>query len=168
MQQKREEINWLCKIAHMLNGIGVVIIFLLMLLTVADVVLRKIFYKGILGTLEISEFMMVAIVYFSLAEGELKDRNVNVDLLVNRLSLRNRAIIDALIKMIGFVLYCFITYAVFSYAALMKSSGEVSLDLWLPKYPLIYIVAAALILFSVVLLFRMIVAWRELWRLWIR
>ncbi len=168
MHQKQEEANLLCKIAHTLNGIGVVIIFLLMLLTVADVVLRKIFNKGILGTLEISEFMMAAIVFFSLAEGELKDRNVSVDLVVNRLSLKNRALIDALVKIIGLVLYCCITFAVFSYAFLMKSSGEVSLDLWLPKYPLIFIVAVALILFSVVLLFRMIIAWRELWQLWIR
>lgn len=168
MQQKREETNWLSKIAHMLNGIGVAITFLLMLLTMTDVVLRKIFNKGILGTLEISEFMMVAIVYFSLAEGELKDRNVSVDLLVNRLSLKSRAIIDVLVKIIGFVLYCFITYAVFSYAGLMKSSGEVSPDLWLPRYPLIYIVAVALVLVSFVLLFRMSAAWRELWRLWIR
>lgn len=168
MYQNHAEAGWLYKIAHALNSIGVVIIFLLMLLTVADVVLRKIFNKGILGTLEISEFMMAAVVFFSLAEGELKDRNVNVDLLVNRLSLKNRAIIDAIVKIIGFVLYCFITFSVFSYAFLMKSSGEVSLDLWLPKYPFIYIAAVALIIFSVVLLVRMIVALQEMWRLWIR
>ena len=168
MQQHQEETNWLYKIARAVNGMGIVIIFLLMLLTVTDVVLRKIFNKGILGTLEISEFMMVAIVYFSLAEGELKDRNVNIDLLVNRLSLKSRAIIDVIVKILGFFLYCFITFAAFGYAALMKSSGEVSLDLWLPKYPFIYIVAVTLILFCVVLFFRMIVAWQEMWRLWIR
>lgn len=168
MQQKQEEANWFYKIAHAVNGMGMVIIFLLMLLTVADVVLRKMFNKGILGTLEISEFMMAAIVFFSLAEGELKDRNVNVDLLVNRLSLKSRAIIDAIVKILGFVLYCFITFAVFGYAKLMKSSGEVSLDLWLPRYPLIYIVAAALILLCFVLLFRMIISLQEMWRLWIR
>ncbi len=168
MQQKQEEAGWLYKIAHALNCIGVAILFLLMLLTVADVVLRKIFNKGILGTLEISEFMMVAIVFFSLAEGELKDRNVNVDLLVNRLSPKSRAFIDAIVKIVGLILYCCITFAVFNYAALMKSSGEVSLDLWLPKYPLIYIIAAALIIFSIVLLFRMIVSLQEMWRLWTR
>jgi TRAP-type transport system small permease protein len=168
MLLKPGKASWLYKIAHTLNSIAFVIIFLLMLLTVVDVVLRKIFNKGILGTLEISEFMMAAIVFFSLAAGELKDRNVNVDLLFNRLSLKSRAIIDTVVKIIGFVLYFFITFAVFGYAALMKSSGEVSLDLWLPKYPFIYIVAVALIIFSVVLLFRMIVAWQELWRLWIR
>lgn len=168
MQQKQEETNWLYKIAHAVNGMGVVIIFLLMLLTVTDVVLRKMFNKGILGTLEISEFMMATIVYFSLAEGELKGRNVSIDLLVNRLSLKSRAIIEAIVRFLGFVLYCFITFAVFGYAALMKASGEVSLDLWLPKYPFIYIVAAVLILFSIVLLFRMVVALQEMWRLWIR
>jgi TRAP-type C4-dicarboxylate transport system permease small subunit len=164
----QKEAGWLHKLAHTLNGIGVVLIFLLMFLTVADVVLRKILNQGILGTLEVSEFMMVAIVYFSLAAGELKERNVNVDLLINRLSLKSQAIIDAVVKTFGFILYCLIAYAVFGYAALMKSSGEVSLDLLLPKYPLIYIVALALIPFSLVLLFRMFVAWQNLRRLWIR
>jgi TRAP-type C4-dicarboxylate transport system permease small subunit len=168
MQHKQEETNWLCKIAELINGLGMVILFLLMLLTVTDVVLRKIFSKGILGTLEISEFMMATIVFFALAEGELKDRNVNVDLLVNSLSLKSRVIIDVLVKIFGLALYCLITFAVFSYATLMKSSGEVSLDLLLPRYPFIYIVAVALILFSVVLLLRVIVAWQEFWRLWIR
>lgn len=168
MQQKREAPNWLHKITHAANYISVAVIFLLMLLTLADVVLRKMFNKGILGTLEISEFMMGVIVYFSLAEGELKNRNVNIDLLVNRLSLKSRAIIDAIVKILGFVLFCFIAFAVFGYAALVKSSGEVSLDLWLPKYPLIYAVAVALILFCAVLLFRMIAASQELWRRWIQ
>lgn len=139
-----------------------------MLLTVTDVVLRKLFSKGILGTLELSEFMMAAIVFFSLAEGELQNRNVNVDLFVRKLSLKSRVIIDAIMKILGFVLYCFITFAVFSYAGLMKSSGEVSLDLWLPKYPLIYVVAVALIIFSAVLLFHMITAVKDVWRLWTR
>jgi TRAP-type C4-dicarboxylate transport system permease small subunit len=168
MQQKREMTNWLSKVTRAVNGIGIVIIFLLMLLTVTDVVLRKLFSKGILGTLELSEFMMAAIVFFSLAEGELQNRNVNVDLFVRKLSLKSRVIIDAIMKILGFVLYCFITFAVFSYAGLMKSSGEVSLDLWLPKYPLIYVVAVALIIFSAVLLFHMITAVKDVWRLWTR
>ena len=168
MQQKREMTNWLSKVTRAVNGIGIVIIFLLMLLTVTDVVLRKLFSKGILGTLELSEFMMAAIVFFSLAEGELQNRNVNVDLFVRKLSLKSRVIIDAIMKILGFVLYCFITFAVFSYAGLMKSSGEVSLDLWMPKYPLIYVVAVALIIFSAVLLFHMITAVKDVWRLWTR
>jgi TRAP-type C4-dicarboxylate transport system permease small subunit len=112
--------------------------------------------------------MMAAIVFFSLAEGELQNRNVNVDLFVRKLSLKSRVIIDAIMKILGFVLYCFITFAVFSYAGLMKSSGEVSLDLWMPKYPLIYVVAVALIIFSAVLLFHMITAVKDVWRLWTR
>ncbi len=167
MRQKQEKVNWLYRISHAVNCTGMGIIFLLMILTVADVVLRKIFNKGILGTLEISEFMMAVAVFFSLAEGELKGRNVKIDLLVSKIALKNRSIIDAIVKSLGFVFYCFVTYAVFGYAALIKSSGEVTLDLWLPKHPFVYICAAALILFSIVLFFRMIVALRNMWRIWI-
>lgn len=160
--------GWLGKISHFLNSISLVILFFLMILTVADIVLMKIFNKGILGTLEISEFMMVAIVFFSLAECELEDRYVTVDLFVKKLSLKNRVAIDAFVKFLGFILYCFITIAVISYAGLIRASGEASQDLLLPRYPIIYIVALALILFCAVILFRLVIALNEVRRLWVR
>ena len=155
-------------LSRALNGIGMAVIFLLMLLTVADVILRKVFSKGILGTLELSEFMMLAIVFFSMAAGELYDRNVKVDLFVQRLSSRSRAAIDVLIKTIGFALYFFITAAVFGYARMMQLSSEVSFDLLLPKYPFVYVVAVVLIIFCLVLLLRLITAYREARNLWTR
>jgi TRAP-type transport system small permease protein len=160
--------SWLGKISHFLNSISFVILFFLMTLTVTDIVLRKIFNIGIFGTLEISEFMMVAIVFFSLAECELEDRYVTVDLLVKKLSLKSRVAMDAFVKFLGFILYCFITIAVISYAGVIRSSGEVSQDLLIPRYPIIYIVALVLILFCAVILFRLVLALNEVRRLWIR
>ncbi|HPK54695.1 MAG TPA: hypothetical protein PK114_09530, partial [Smithellaceae bacterium] len=87
MRQKQEKVNWLYRISHAVNCTGMGIIFLLMILTVA--------------------------VFFSLAEGELKGRNVKIDLLVSKIALKNRSIIDAIVKSLGFVFYCFVTYAVF-------------------------------------------------------
>jgi TRAP-type C4-dicarboxylate transport system permease small subunit len=156
------------KISHFLNNIGLVVLFSLMILTVADIILRKIFNKGIFGTLEISEFMMVAIVFFSLAECELEDRFVTVDLLVKKLSSKSRVAIDAFLKFLGFILYCLTAFAVIIYAGLIRSGGDVSQDLLLPRYPIIYIVALALILFCAVILFRLVLALNEVRRLWIR
>jgi TRAP-type transport system small permease protein len=156
------------KISRFLNSIGLVILFSLMILTVTDIVFRNIFNKGIFGTLEISEFMMVAIVFFSLAECELEDRYVTVDLLVKKLSLKSRAAIDAFVKFLGFILYCFITIAIIRYAGMIRSAGEVSQDLLLPRFPIIYIVALVLIIFCTVILFRLVLALNEVRRLWIR
>jgi TRAP-type transport system small permease protein len=160
--------SWLGKISHFLNSISFVILFFLMTLTVTDIVLRKIFNIGIFGTLEISEFMMVAIVFFSLAECELEDRYVTVDLLVKKLSSKSRVAIDAFVKFFGFILYCFITFAVIIYAGSMRASGEASQDLLLPRFPIIYIAALALVLFCAVILFRLVLALNEVRRLWIR
>ena len=169
MKIKQESpVSWLGKISLFLNNISLIILVSLIILTVTDIILRKVFTKGILGTLEISEFMMVAIVFFSLAECELEDRFVTVDLLVKKLSLKSRAAIDAFVKFLGFILSCFITIAVIVYAGLIRSAGEVSQDLLLPRFPIIYIVALALVLFCAAILFRLVIALKEVHRLWIR
>jgi len=156
------------KISRLLNYAAVFILGGLMLLTIADVFLRKVLSRGILGTWEISEYLMAFIVFFSLAEGELKKRNVNVDIMVKNLPAKTRKITDSAIKLLGFILYCFITAGVFSYGRLLQSSGEVSLDLWLPKYIFVYLTGAALVIFSVILLARLIIAVKEVHIFWTR
>ncbi|HOW57442.1 MAG TPA: TRAP transporter small permease [Smithellaceae bacterium] len=156
------------KISRLLNYASVFILGGLMLLTITDVFLRKVLSRGILGTWEVSEYMMAFIVFFSLAEGELKKRNVNVDIMVKNLPAKARKITDAAIKLLGFILYCFITAGVFSYARLLHHSGEVSLDLWLPKHIFVYSAGGALVIFSVILLTRLIIAVREVRLLWTR
>ena len=74
------------KTATGLNGVAAGIIFILMILTAANVLLRKLTGISITGMTEISELMMIILVFFALAQAEIMNRHVRVSLLTDRLT----------------------------------------------------------------------------------
>ena len=78
-------------VTSVVNKIGLLGAFTmigLMMLTVADVFLRKFFNAPILGSYEITEFLLVVLVFFAIPWAALKKANVKVDLIVGELSER--------------------------------------------------------------------------------
>ncbi|MFQ5841932.1 MAG: TRAP transporter small permease subunit, partial [Thermodesulfobacteriota bacterium] len=145
-------------ISKQLDRIASIILFFMMLLTIADVFLRKVFSKSILGTVEVTEFMMVIVVFFSLTQTEILNRHVKVDLLMSRLGQRTQGLIDMITQLVCFLLLGGITWSTLVYSAKMKAAGEVSQDLWIPVYPFVYIVAVGCALLSLILLVKFFIA----------
>jgi len=141
-------------ISKTLNSIASVILFSMMFLTVADVFMRKVFSKSILGTVEMSEFMMVILVFFSLAQAEVLGRHVRVDLVMSRFGKRAQGAVDMITQFICFLLLGTMTGYSLVYASIMRASKEVSLDLLIPKYPFVYVVAVGCALLALILLIR--------------
>ena len=129
-----------------------------MILTITDVILRKTVSKSILGTVEVTEFMMVILVFFTLAQTEILDGHVKVDLVISRFSARAQAFVDMVTQFTCFLLFGLFTWSVLVYSAEMKASGEVSQDLWLPIYPFLYVVAAGCSLLSITLFIKFLIA----------
>ena len=152
--------------AGLLNRLSAGILFAMMLLTMADVVLRKVLSRGILGTLELTEFMMAGVVFLALAQTERLDRNVQMDLVMQRFRPRAR-MLTAMVTRAICILFCIVmTTSALVYADAIRTSGEVSLDLWIPKYPFIYAVAAGWALLALVLLMKCLAALREIRTSW--
>jgi TRAP-type C4-dicarboxylate transport system permease small subunit len=138
-------------VASLLNRLAIGLLLLLTFLTLGDILLRKFFNKGILGALELSEFLMAAIVFFSLAQGEILQRNVSFDLALNRLPVRVRAQIHLLTRFIFGCFFGLVAAAVAVYGRSMQAVGEMSPDLLIPKYPFIYVTASGCAMLSLVL-----------------
>lgn len=153
--------KWIDAAAGFLNRLSAWTLFALMLLTLADVVLRKVFSRGILGTFELTEFMMAAVVFLALAQTERLDRNVHMDLITQRLRPGARLVAAMITRAICFLFCAVITASALAYASAIRTSGEVSLDLWLPKHPLIYAVAAGWACLALVFLKKCLAAFRE-------
>jgi TRAP-type C4-dicarboxylate transport system permease small subunit len=158
--------KWIDAAAGLLNRLSAGILFAMMLLTMADVILRKVLSRGILGTLELTEFMMAGVVFLALAQTERLDRNVHMDLIMQRFRPRARMLAAMVTRTICILFCCVMTASVLVYADAIRSSGEVSLDLWIPKYPFIYAVAAGWALLALVLLMRGLAALREIRTSW--
>ena len=83
---------------------------LMMMLTVADVFMRTFFNSPITGTTEVTEFMMVIVVFPALAWCAVQRRHIKVDLLVSHLPPRVQTVIDSTTLLLALCTYIIITW----------------------------------------------------------
>lgn len=152
---------WLSKAADALNkvirpvskwfhSIGVGILAVMMFLTAADVALRDL--KPILGSFDLTEYMMAIIVSCGLAYCAVMKGHVKVDLVVSRFPQRVQAIIDTVTGLLGLILFSLISWQCFVYAKLQLASGVTSSVLLIPVFPFVGVVGLGSALLTIVLL----------------
>jgi len=78
-----------------------VLIILMMIAVVVDVVFRYLLVRPLVGVLEGTEFGLVAICFFGAAWVLKKDRHVKVDIIYNRLNLRNQTLVKTVTCAVG-------------------------------------------------------------------
>jgi TRAP-type C4-dicarboxylate transport system permease small subunit len=128
-------------VSRFIGDFGAAALVAMMLLTVADVFLRYAFNRPILGTMEITEFMMVTMVYPALVWCTLRKAHVKVTLVVSRFSLVVQALFDSISSLLCLGLFSFISWHNFLAARDKWRTGEVSELLGIPLYPFYLIVA---------------------------
>ncbi len=126
--------------ARRLGIIAAVAIFSMMALTCADVILR-LFRMPIPGAYEIVSFMGAVAVSFAIAHTSVEKGHVAVSLVVQLLPKRAQDVIESILAALGIILFALIAWQSVLYGLDCQSSGEVSLTLQLPFYPIIYGVA---------------------------
>jgi len=131
---------------------GVCLLGLLGLLLVTDVCLRFFFGKPISGSTEVVEFMLVLVVFASLASTTLEKGHVCVDLLLSRFSEKTQAFADAFTYSLSSGLWILISWRGFVQAQVLRRSGRISGTLSIPEWPLLLVVSACGGLVALVLL----------------
>jgi TRAP-type C4-dicarboxylate transport system permease small subunit len=92
------------------NFISSFLLIAIMLLVVANVTGRYLFNSPVHGTMEITEFVMVAIVYFTFAHTQAIKSHIRVELLLGVLSRKARLIFDLITCVLGLVIFVLITW----------------------------------------------------------
>ncbi len=120
-----------------LNGLGAILLTLMMLLTVVDVILR---YLGrpITGTFELMSFAGAMVTGLALAQSSLDGAHVNVDIFVSAISSGKRKVLLVFNRVIGVSLFALLAWALFAKGNDLYNTGEVSLTLQVPYYPVAY------------------------------
>jgi TRAP-type transport system small permease protein len=88
----------------MLAYVGGYVLFGMMILTVCDVTGRYIFNLPITGAYEISEAMMVTVVFFFIGYAQAKKAHVAVDLIVNVLPGKLKIVIEIITQLLSFLM----------------------------------------------------------------
>jgi TRAP-type C4-dicarboxylate transport system permease small subunit len=114
----------------------------MMLLTTTDVVLR--FFKmPLVGAYELVAFGGGIVVGFSIPQCSIKKGHILVDSFIADLSSRMRKIINLITRFMGLILFIILAWNMYRMGMDMIRSGEVSLTLELPFYPVLFGIAFA-------------------------
>jgi len=128
------------------------ILAMMMFLTFADVLLRKLFNSPISGGAELIEFMMGIVVTFSVAYAAHKKAHIGVDLVISRFKDRTRAVIRSITSFLTLIFFICIAWQNFIYISDEYHSNLTSAVLYIPVYPFVTIVAVGFLILCLILL----------------
>jgi TRAP-type C4-dicarboxylate transport system permease small subunit len=124
-------------LSRFLNIIAGIVLTFLMLLTVMDIILRTL-KRPIVGTYELVAFSGAVVIGFAVPLTSWMRGHIYVDFLVLKFSKRVRDIFNVSTRCLVIVLFFLIGLNLIQYGMDLQKSGEVSLTLQMPFYPVAY------------------------------
>jgi TRAP-type C4-dicarboxylate transport system permease small subunit len=123
--------------SRFLNIIAGISLTFLMLLTVLDVILRS-FRAPIVGTYEVVAFAGAIVIGFSMPLTSWVRAHIFVDFFILKFSQKVRDVFNISTRIIVIVLFFLIGWNLIKYGIDLYKSGEVSLTIQMPFYPIAY------------------------------
>jgi TRAP-type C4-dicarboxylate transport system permease small subunit len=143
-------------IVRWVNNAGVIILATMMLLTVADVTLRYVFNKPILGSYEITEFMMTLLAAFTIGYAAILKAHVNVDLVFCRFPERVQGIIGIVTNLVCIVFFGLMFWRNIYESLVLHKAHAVSPALSIPEFPFVFILGIGFGIITLVFLFQLL------------
>ncbi|MBI5584906.1 MAG: TRAP transporter small permease [Deltaproteobacteria bacterium] len=141
-----------------LDAVGGAALTFMMLLTVTDVILRAAGHP-LVGTFEVVALSLALVIGFTIPKVSFDRGHIRVDLVIEVVSKRTRDVMNTVTRLICIALFAIITYNLFSVAAELRASGEVSPTIQLPAYPFAYGVAVCCGIECFVFIFDIVKIW---------
>lgn len=124
-------------------------LILLMMITVIDVFLRYFFNSPLTGTTEISQLMMIIIVFPALGWAAIDRAHIRVDLLMRQFPKRPAAVINSITLLIALGVYLIITWRSFLESAVVNRQTSL---IHLPFAPFYWLMSVSLAIFCLAIL----------------
>jgi TRAP-type C4-dicarboxylate transport system permease small subunit len=138
-----------------LTYVGSIALALLMFLTVADVAGRYLFNRPVPGTFELTEMIMVPIVFLALGLAQHHNEHISLDLAYNYFPGHLKRVSDLLVHIINFVVIVAITWQLYDYSVRMLDGNYTTAVLQLPIHPFVVVavVGTAAYVFAIISVF---------------
>ena len=147
-------------VSSLLDKLAGICLFFVMLLIVANIILRTVFNQPILGTYELVGFLTAMGVALALAHCAFKDGHIAVSIIMERFSKKIQSITNVFVNAASLMLWAAAVWSLGKFGHAMKIKGLVSPAVEIPVYPFIYLVAFGLLGLCLVLLFKCLVSFR--------
>lgn len=147
--------GWLDKISGLYNRIlhyiSSAVLFLIMFLTLFDVIGRAVFNSPIKGTFEVTGFALALMVFFSLGAAQIKGDHIEIDFITGRFRKRAQHYWNSFVYLVLFVVMVLTSWQLVVYAQRMLNGNNVSGDLGIPLYIIVFVTAIGALGFSLAL-----------------
>lgn len=125
-----------------------------MVMVVANVIMRRLFKSPFLGVYEYVGFLTAVVIGFSLAYCAIKEGHITVDILFARLSRKTRVVLETITGFVVFFFLSLVTWRLIRYAAVIQTNGQVSQTCEIQFHIFIYLVAGGFFVLGLTALVR--------------
>ncbi|MBW1636958.1 MAG: TRAP transporter small permease [Deltaproteobacteria bacterium] len=135
-----------------LKVVGAVFLFGMAILTCLDVIGRLLKHP-IFGSVELVSFMGVIAIACSLPFTHMEEGHIGVELVVRKFSSKVRNIIKLCTETLSLILFSLVTWKMFAHGMKVRNSGELSMNLQLPEYMIIFLLACCLVILTLTIFY---------------
>ena len=135
-------------IARILNLLSYLACAVMILLTVADVILRAITGNPILGAYEITQYTLLTFIFASFAYTQTEHGHIQVTMFLRILPRKVMFAIYAVMEVLSTVFWVYFAYAAYLQAVYAFDKGYFAQVLKFPTYPFYALVCVCLIIFA--------------------
>lgn len=121
------------RVMHGIAGLGLVV---MMLVVVADVVLRAVFNIPVQGAYDVVSISLLVMTFFGIAPVVATRREILIDLIDGILPPSGLRVIGVIAALLGLMIFAFFGWSMIAPAMDAWNWGERSLELGIPKWPL--------------------------------
>lgn len=147
MQTIRKTVHTASRYIDFLAGL---ILFGVAGLVAANILMRTLFNRPIVGTYELVGYLTAAAIGLALAHCAVQNSHIAVGFLADRLPERIQRLIGFFIDLPSTVFLSLAAWHLSRYAAVIAASGRVSPTIQIPFYPFIYLVALGFAVLAIV------------------
>jgi TRAP-type C4-dicarboxylate transport system permease small subunit len=129
-------------INRFLTHIGSIALAVLMFLTVADVLARYLLNWPVTGTFELTEMLMVPIVFLALGLAQHHGEHISLDLAYNYFSPGLKKVTDGGVDLVNLLVVGGIMWQLYDYSVRMSGGNYTTAVLQVPLHPFVLVAVA--------------------------
>jgi TRAP-type C4-dicarboxylate transport system permease small subunit len=138
-------------VSDKLKMAGAVFLVGMALLTCLDVI-GRLFKYPIFGTVELVSFMGALALACSLPYTHQEDGHIGVELFTRKLPSKVRHILELCTELLSLALFILVSWRMFHFSISSKASGVLSMNLQLPEYAIIFLLACGFFIFTLTII----------------
>jgi len=127
--------------SYVLARLGCLALFMMMGLTVVDVVMRHALNAPILGSFEITRYLIVILIFSFIGYAQSQKAHVSVDIFVNTFPQKAQSLIELFNFSVSLIVMILITWKGYEKAMESMATGDKPMNLPIPEFPFVFFLA---------------------------